>query len=115
MNVSSFLKTMLLLPAASFLLASCVYHERGVYSEPAPPAAGTEIVVNDAPPPPVVEEVTISPGPEFVWVGGFWVWRGHWVWEHGHWARPPRAGAVWITPRYIYRDGRHIYIHGGWR
>jgi hypothetical protein len=111
----TFLFASLALAAAGVLLTSgCVVRERTVYRS-APAAVGTEVTVTEAPPAPLVETVTIAPGPGFVWVGGGWVWRNHWVWERGHWAHPPRPGAVWVAHRYEYRNGVHVFIRGGWR
>lgn len=103
--------------AAALLTSGCVYRERVVYRQPPPgaPAIDQEVVVNEAPPPDVVETVTVSPGPGFIWVGGYWGWHGHWVWAPGHWARPPYRGAVWVPHRYVYRNGVHVYVRGGWR
>ena len=92
----------------------------GCASQPpqnAAPGAGVgqEIVVPTAPPLPVTEEVTVSPGVGFVWVGGAWDWVGHWVWENGHWARPPRPGMTWVPHRFEYREGKRIFVRGGWK
>jgi hypothetical protein len=113
-------KSALLVLAGSFLAGGCVYRERTVYREPGTQAVttesvGSEVVVTEAPPPPIVETVTVSPGPEFIWIGGAWVWRGHWAWQRGHWGRPPHPGAVWVAHRYEYRNGVHVFIRGGWR
>ena len=82
---------------------------------PAPPPPGSEVVVTEAMPAPLVEDYVVAPGPGFIWIGGYWGWEDRWVWRHGYWGRPPRRGAVWIAPHYAYRGGRHIYIRGGWR
>ena len=74
----------------------------------------TEVEVDQAPPALYVEEVGVAPGPGFVWIGGFWGWNGHWVWQAGHWGHPPRRGALWVAPRYVFRGGRHVYVRGYW-
>jgi hypothetical protein len=99
----------------------CEVREVGYSSPPpgaAPPVAASvdaEINVDVAPPPPMVETVTISPGPDFLWIGGAWVWNGRWVWERGHWGRRPHPGAVWRPHHYEYRNGKHTFVRGGWR
>jgi hypothetical protein len=112
------LKSILLIATGSLLVSGCVTRERVVYQQAPPPSQplmpGQEVVVTEAPPPAIVETETISPGPNFVWIGGGYVWRGHWVWQHGRWARPPHRGAVWVAHRYEYRNGVHVYIRGGW-
>jgi hypothetical protein len=56
-------------------------------------------VVGPTPPPPVVEQVIVAPAPEYVWVGGTWVWfRDRWGWHPGYWHRP-------LHP--YYHHGRH--------
>lgn len=84
-----------------------------VYAEP---TDAQEEVVTMAPPAPLVEYVGVSPGPGYFWVGGYYHWAGgRWQWYRGHYARPPRAGAHWIAPRYEVRGGARVYIHGYWR
>ncbi len=99
----------------STLLTGCIVRERVVYRQPPPGAMDSEIVVNQPPPPPIEETVTVSPGPAFVWIGGAWVWHGRWVWERGHWDRPPRVGVVWVPHHYESRNGVYFFIRGGWR
>ncbi len=115
MKAMALLKIALMAVTGSMLLGGCVYRERVVYREPGSGAVEGEVIVTEAPPPPIVEEVAIAPGPGFIWVGGCWIWHGHWVWSHGRWARPPHRGAVWMAPRYVYRGGAHVWIRGGWR
>ena len=76
---------------------------------------GAELEVGGAPPPPVADVVVASPGVGFVYLPGAWVWEGRWVWTRGHWDRPPRAGMRWAPHHYEYRNGRHVFVRGGWR
>jgi len=63
------------------------------------------------PPPPRAYYVAPQPGPEFVWVEGYWYPQGHhYRWHDGYWTRPPYPGAYWVEP---YHDG-HQYIAGYW-
>lgn len=51
-----------------------------------------------SPPPPRVEYRTVSPYPDYVWVGGDWVWGGRrYDWRPGRW-EPPRHGHGWREP-----------------
>src|SRR4051812_13387194 len=44
---------------------------------PAPqPQPQQQIIVQTAPPPPPVEVRAIPPGPDYVWVNGYWTWNG---------------------------------------
>ena len=114
---SALLKSVVLASVAGLFAAGCDVYVR-------PPAGGVvvtapvDVEVGGPPPtaPPYVEVQTVSPGPDFVWIGGLWVWGGgRWVWERGHWDRPPHPGAVWVPHRYVYRNGRHVFVRGGWR
>jgi len=73
-----------------------------------------EVTVPDDPPPLIVESAPPSPGLGFVWVGGGWVWNNGWVWDSGRWQRPPHPGAIWRPHRYENRDGKRVFIRGGW-
>jgi YXWGXW repeat-containing protein len=71
-------------------------------------------VVATAPPPPRVEVYGVAPGPDYVWLGGYWSWAGgrhEWVgghWEHG---RPHQR---WVAHRWVHeRDGWHL-SEGHW-
>src|SRR6266513_603705 len=83
-------------------------YEEPPLSEPAP------IAVAWAPPPMLVEAPPPPPFPYAVWVGGYWVWQGNWVWAHGHWMAPPQAQYVWVHPYYEHRGGAVIFISGYW-
>jgi hypothetical protein len=120
MNKSLFLKPVLAIAGASLLATGCVVGVRGprvgvAVVAPAPVVVAGEVEVGGAPPAPVVETVTVAPDPAFVWIGGAYIWRGGWVWEPGHWARPPHRGAVWVAHRYVYHNGRHVFVRGYWR
>jgi hypothetical protein len=73
-------------------------------------------VVVEAPPQEQTEVVTVAPGPDYVWIGGYWGWSwGHYVWIAGRWERPGHPHAVWIQPRWEHRGGRYVFIKGYWR
>lgn len=121
MKKMDFVKSTMLAAGLVLLAAGCVVREEVRYRTPPttvvaqPGIPGTEVVVTDAPPTPIVETVTVAPSPGFIWIGGAWVWHAGWVWEPGHWAHPPRPGAVWVPHRYAYRGGRHMIVRGYWR
>jgi hypothetical protein len=84
-----------------------------VYVEP-PVAEPAPVVVGWAPPPLLVEVPPPTPFMGGVWVGGYWVWQGNWVWAHGHWMEPPRPDYVWVHPYYEHRGDAVIFIDGHW-
>ena len=83
-------------------------------------AAGTAVLsaqisigvrIGPPPPPRVVRVLPHSPGPDFMWVAGYWYpYGGRYAWRGGYWARPPYAGAYWVGPRYY----GHRYYPGYW-
>ncbi len=112
---SVLLKSVVLASLAGLFAAGC-----NVYVRPGGVVATVpgEVAVAGPPPaaPPYVDVVPVCPGPDFVWIGGIWVWGGSgWVWENGRWDRRPHPGAVWVPHRYEYRNGRHVFVRGGWR
>ncbi|MEI8079990.1 MAG: glycine zipper domain-containing protein [bacterium] len=79
------------------------------------PVPGT--VVTEAPPSTVYQEVIYpAPGPDYVWVGGYWTWYGgRWCWARGHWAYPPHRGAYWQGGHWDHRGSSHVWVGGYWR
>jgi YXWGXW repeat-containing protein len=76
-------------------------------------AAQISLGVRIGPPPPprVVRVLPRRPGPEFVWVDGYWYPVGRrYVWHAGYWTRPPYEGARWVAPRH---DGAQFFA-GFW-
>lgn len=96
-----------LLVAGVVLLTACL----------PPTSIGLGVVyVDEAPPPPRVEVIAARPGPEFVWVAGYWSWDDDYVWVPGHWERPPRRDLHWVSGRW--RRGSHhrwYWEPGHWR
>jgi hypothetical protein len=77
-------------------------------------AAQISIGIRIGPPPPprVVHVMPARPGPEFLWIDGYWYpMENHYRWHEGYWVRPPYPGAVWVTSRY---ESGH-YIGGYWK
>ncbi len=69
------------------------------------------IRIGPPPPPRVVAVRPYSPGPDYVWIDGYWYVVGnHWRWHAGYWTRPPYPGAHWIAPHH---DGERFF-EGYW-
>jgi hypothetical protein len=63
------------------------------------------------PPPPRVYRVPPQPGPDYIWVEGYWYPQGsRYRWHDGYWTRPPYEGAYWVAP---YHNGGQYYA-GRW-
>jgi hypothetical protein len=69
------------------------------------------IRIGPPPQPRVVRVLPPTPGPEFVWIDGYWYPVGrHYKWHEGYWTRPPYSRARWVPPRH---DGTQFYV-GYW-
>jgi hypothetical protein len=80
------------------------------------PLTGCTGPVIEGPPASQVEVLSSAPGPDYVWIDGYWGWRwGHYHWMGGHWERPPRPDAKWVKPRWERRGDHYFLIEGYWR
>lgn len=77
----------------------------------------SQVVVRVGPPPrAIVERPPVSPGPRYVWVGGYYRWNGtKYLWMPGHYVIPPRAGVIWVAPRWNSQGGTWVFVKGYWR
>jgi hypothetical protein len=78
----------------------------------------TVVIVREAPPPPIVEVREAAPGPDFVWIGGYYCWQEHdhrYVWTRGHYAKAPHRGAHWEADRWEHTGKGYEYRPGHWR
>jgi hypothetical protein len=61
------------------------------------------------------EVVLARPGPEYVWLPGYWTWRdSRYEWMAGQWVVPPHSNAVWIAPHWDTESGGYRYYEGYW-
>jgi hypothetical protein len=77
---------------------------------------GAQISIRIGPPPPprVVHVRPPVPGPDYVWVEGYWYPVGnHYRWHEGYWTRAPYSGAYWVGPRYEGGTFYNGYWEGG--
>jgi hypothetical protein len=105
------------LPLTLLVIGSAV---SGCYvsAEPVAPEAQGEVVVADPPPPPPLpppEPVPPPPAPGAVWVAGAHRWDGHrYVYEGGHYDRPPRANARYVQGHWEARGKGKTWVNGHW-
>jgi hypothetical protein len=67
--------------------------------------------IGPPPRPRVIRVRPVSPGPNLVWVDGYWYPVGsHYRWHNGYYTRPHYEGALWVAPRH---DGERYYA-GYW-
>ena len=72
-------------------------------------------VAGDEPPAPIPEYIPASPDPGYVWIGGYWAWRGGWYWNAGRFARPPARGATWASGAWVRGARGWVWQGGHWR
>ena len=93
-----------------------VYQPQPVYAvQPGAAAPVAPVVVQSAPPAPIVEVVPVAPGPAYAWVPGYWSWNGRWVWVRGNWGFRPRPHAVWVSGRWVPHGHGYVWVGGRWR
>jgi len=89
-----------------------VFFVSGLFGAPAARAQVSIGIQIGAPPPPrVLAVVPPTPGPDFVWIEGYWYPVGkHYRWHAGYWTLPPYPAARWVPPRH---DGDRFFA-GYW-
>jgi len=87
-------------------------------------ASSVFVSVNFAPPPIPVYDQPLCPGPNYIWIPGYWAWGPvGYYWVPGYWVLAPFIGALW-TPgwwgwsgaTYLWHPGywgRHVGYYGG--
>ncbi len=97
----------LLMAAAVAGLAACV---------PLAPPNAVFVSARFGPPAPRYEEVGYAPGPDYVWIRGYWDWQGvDWVWVPGRWDQRPYLGAVWVPDQWHHASNGWYREQGHWR
>ena len=80
-----------------------------------PSGAAREAGVPEMPPEPKVEVAGDAPGPDFVWVSGFWSWPGRWEWVAGHWDKQPSPQATYVSGHWIQHNDYWAWVPGYWK
>ena len=77
----------------------------------------TGIFVGFGPPHPLYfGAIGYAPGPDYVWVDGYWAWDGYqYVWIDGYWALAPYANALWTPGFWAPRHNGFVWFNGYWR
>ncbi len=83
---------------------------------PLPPLPSVRALIVPVPPPPPRRAVVVrQPAPGYVWLDGYWDYRGSaWGWVAGHWGRPPAVSVRWIRPQYVKVDHGWRYVPAHW-
>ncbi len=75
------------------------------------------VSVNFAPPPLPVYDQPAIPGPDFIWVPGYWAWSddiGDYYWVPGTWDEAPEPGLLWTPAWWGWNDGAYVFHDGYW-
>ncbi|MCA1582656.1 MAG: hypothetical protein LC796_14950 [Acidobacteria bacterium] len=111
MKLKSLHKTMLSIVLAGGAAATTLAQ---IPLPPLPPGLNVRITTG-RPPAPRREVRPARPGPEYVWVGGFYDNdRGRYGWIPGRWERRAAPDAYWIPARYVRTARGTIYEPGHW-
>ncbi|RTL67850.1 MAG: adenylate cyclase, partial [Hyphomicrobiales bacterium] len=81
----------------------------------APAHAQVFVRVTVAPPVMPVYVQPVVPGPDYLWVPGYWAWSGEdYYWVPGTWVRAPEPGLLWTPGYWAWRDGYYAWSAGYW-
>lgn len=113
-----------LLPTAALWLGACGGTKVVVVPNPATPAPSAAfatpsrsafVSVIPAMPATPSETASISPGPDYVWVAGYYDWRsGRYVWVPGSWVKAPQTSSVWVPSHWEPSAGGYSWVEGHW-
>jgi len=79
-------------------------------------APGVGMYVQTGPPLPPAEVIAVQPGPEYLWVPGYYDYAGgSYVWVSGRWAVPPHGYHAWVPARWVHEDKGWRFEKGHWR
>ncbi len=63
-----------------------------------------------------VEVIAASPGPGFVWLKGYWAYRGaDFEWVPGRWERPAEGRREWVAHHWEHDRNGWYLVEGHWR
>jgi hypothetical protein len=55
------------------------------------------------------------PGPDYIWVPGYWAWDiDDYYWVPGTWVLAPYPGLLWTPGYWAWRDGIYVWNAGYW-
>jgi len=73
------------------------------------------ISVRIGPPPLPVYEQPFCPGPNYIWVPGYWAWDGYdYYWVPGTWVLAPQPGYLWTPGYWGWNAGFYVWHPGYW-
>jgi hypothetical protein len=81
----------------------------------APPRNGV-VYIAVRPPGDRVEVIPAAPGVGFVWIRGWWMYRGtDFIWVPGRWDRPAEGRKEWVAHHWAHDSHGWYLVEGHWR
>lgn len=87
---------------------------------PAPSPSSAQVVVGVsvtfAPPALPVYVQPLPPGPNYIWIPGYWAWDPDfgYFWVPGTWVLAPYPGWLWTPGYWAWDDGVYVFYEGYW-
>jgi hypothetical protein len=79
-------------------------------------APAAEVFIRIGPPRPPREVVVVRPGPNYVWIPGYYRWSGErYIWVAGRREMPPRPHAHWVPGHWHHHHRGYVWVEGYWR
>lgn len=83
--------------------------------KPASAQVAIGISVRIGPPVLPVYVQPVCPGPDYIWVPGYWAWGpGGYYWVPGTWVLAPEPGLLWTPGWWGYSAGLYVWHPGYW-
>ena len=84
-------------------------------SEPPRAQIAIGVSIRIAPPPLPVYVQPPIPGPDYIWVPGYWAWDvDDYYWVPGTWVLAPYPGLLWTPGYWGWSDGIYVWNAGYW-
>ncbi|MDE2148335.1 MAG: YXWGXW repeat-containing protein [Gammaproteobacteria bacterium] len=80
-------------------------------------SADVLVAVRIAPPPLPLYSQPPVPGPDYLWIPGYWGWdadAGDYYWVPGTWVLAPQPGLLWTPGYWAWADGVYLWHPGYW-
>ncbi len=73
------------------------------------------VSVDFAPPPLPIYEQPPIPGPDYIWMPGYWAWGDDdYYWVPGTWVLAPEPGLLWTPAWWGWDNGAYLFHSGYW-
>ncbi len=82
---------------------------------PSTSRAQVYVSITTAPPPLPVYVQPVIPGPDYMWVPGYWAWGSFgYYWVPGTWVLAPAVGMLWTPGYWGWNNGIYVWRAGYW-